>query len=50
MIASGEREDAWAQIADNSVGECPGGAGPDAFVLYSKPENKELQMVFNFHQ
>lgn len=33
-----------------SVGECPGGDDPEAFAQYSKPENNELQMVFNFHQ
>ncbi|RSH78836.1 uncharacterized protein EHS24_001757 [Apiotrichum porosum] len=31
------------------VGECPGGDDPEAFAQYSKPENNELQMVFNFH-
>ncbi|KAL7419003.1 hypothetical protein Q5752_006688 [Cryptotrichosporon argae] len=32
-----------------AVGECPGAQGPESFALYSKPECKELQMVFHFH-
>ncbi|ORY35315.1 putative hydrolase [Naematelia encephala] len=31
------------------VGECPGTEAPDLFASYSKPANKELQMVFHFH-
>ncbi|KAL1406157.1 hypothetical protein Q8F55_007841 [Vanrija albida] len=31
------------------VGECPGKDSPEAFAVYSRPENNELQMVFNFH-
>ncbi|KAL1406610.1 hypothetical protein Q8F55_008316 [Vanrija albida] len=31
------------------VGEAPGKEGPESFAVYSRPENNELQMVFNFH-
>ncbi|TXT08800.1 hypothetical protein VHUM_02928 [Vanrija humicola] len=31
------------------VGECPGKDAPESFAVYSRPENNELQMVFNFH-
>lgn len=32
------------------VGECPGGEPVEAYAGYSIPANKELQMVFHFHQ
>ena len=33
-----------------SVGECPGGDPVSEFAPYSIPKNKELQMIFHFHQ
>lgn len=32
------------------VGECPGNDPISNYAAYSKPSNKELQMIFHFHQ
>ena len=34
----------------NSVGETPGDENVAAYAPYSVPANKELQMIFHFHQ
>jgi hypothetical protein len=36
--------------ADPSVGETPGSEPVATYAEYSIPANKELQMVFHFHQ